>query len=437
MLVAMLRWLLAVVLLLLAWYGRDPHLLPVRPVLLLLLGVPALLALHWLWRRPAARTRQVWVAVLLLAFGLGLSEDLRFRGHRAAVLAAGRVAPLSAGQLTPVQRLGQHFVLGYRDPAELAPLVAQGLIGGVFITRRNIEDLDAAQIREQIAGLQRLRLTAGLPPLIVSTDQEGGIVSRLSPPLPQQPPLASLVAAQADGPALESAARAYGREQGAALAALGVDLNFSPVLDLKLAHPDNPLDLHSLIARRALSADPAVVGRVAQAYAEGLQQEGVRATLKHFPGLGRVSSDTHHFSAALQAPLAQLREQDWRPFRQLMAQTPAWVMLAHVTLTELDRDYPVSLSRTVVQRVLRQEFAFDGVLITDDLTMAAAYRFGVCQAAVRALDAGVDLLLVAYDPEQYYEALHCALQAQTEGRLDPGLLEQSDRRLARSRGGRG
>ncbi|MES2820679.1 MAG: glycoside hydrolase family 3 N-terminal domain-containing protein [Pseudomonadota bacterium] len=422
MLSGLLRVLLALGLLALAWYGRDPHLLGMRPFIVPLLALVSGLGLFWVIRRPSGLARKAWVALLLLGLGTGLAQEALFQWHRAAVLD-------SAGE-SAVQRLGQHFVLGYTDLDEVRPLAAQGLIGGIFITRRNVEGKTARQIAEEIGALQALRKRVGLPPLIVSTDQEGGIVSRLSPPLPLQPPLASLVTTHPGPDALQAAAHAYGREQGAALAALGITLNFSPVLDLKVERPRDPLDLHSLIHLRALSADPDTVARVAQAYTLGLEEQGVQGTLKHFPGLGDVASDTHHFSASLDTPVAQLRDKDWRPFRQLMSQTRAYVMLGHVILSELDEDYPVSLSRNVVQQVIRQEFAYQGVLITDDLTMAATYRYGICAASLQALNAGVDLLLIAYDPEHYYEALHCLMRAQVDGRLDQALLAQSAGRLA-------
>ncbi|HLD68415.1 MAG TPA: glycoside hydrolase family 3 N-terminal domain-containing protein [Pseudomonas sp.] len=424
MLFALLRWLLALGLLALAWYGRDPHLLGMRPFIVPLLGLVSGLGLFWVFRRPSRLARKAWAALLVVGLGMGLAQEALFQWHKAVVL--------GSGGSKEAQRLGRHFVLGYTDLDEVLPLVAGGLIGGIFITRRNVEGKTARQIGEEIGALQALRKAAGLPPLIVSTDQEGGIVSRLSPPLPLQPALAGLVLDSRSPEAQAAIARAYGAEQGGALAALGITLNFSPVLDLKVERAKNPLDLHSLIHLRALSADPDTVTRVAQAYAEGLQAQGVRPTLKHFPGLGRIASDTHHFSAVLDTPIEQLSAHDWRPFRQLMAQTRAWVMLGHVILPELDSRYPVSLSRPVVQQVLRQEFAYQGVLISDDLTMAAAQRFGACQTGAQALNAGVDLLLIAYDPDQYYSALHCALRAQADGELDSVLLEQSDRRLAAS-----
>lgn len=424
MLFGLLRWLLALGLLVLAWYGRDPHLLGLRPFIVPLLVLVSGLGLFWVFRRSAGLSHKMWAAVLVVGLGMGLAQEAQFQWRKAAVLGSGGVSV--------AQRLGQHFVLGYSTLDEVRPLVAGGLIGGIFISRRNVEGKTARQIAEEIGSLQALRKAAGLPPLIVSTDQEGGIVSRLSPPLALQPPLAGLVLASSNPQAQATIARDYGHEQGAALAALGVTLNFSPVLDLKVERAKNPLDLHSLIHLRALSADPDTVTRVAQAYAEGLQAQGVRPTLKHFPGLGRIASDTHHFSAVLDTPIEQLSAHDWRPFRQLMAQTRAWVMLGHVILAELDSRYPVSLSKPVVQQVLRQGFAYQGVLITDDLTMAAAQRFGACQAGVQALNAGVDLLLIAYDPDQYYPALHCAIRAQADGELDSALLEQSDKRLAAS-----
>jgi beta-N-acetylhexosaminidase len=99
-------------------------------------------------------------------------------------------------------------------------------------------------------------------------------------------------------------------------------------------------------------------------------------------------------------------------------------MLGHVILAELDADYPVSFSRRIVQQVIRGEWGYRGLLVTDDLTMGAAYNRGLCDATVRALDAGVDLLLIAFDHDKYFDAMHCALQAAQRGALDLPMLER-------------
>ena len=200
--------------------------------------------------------------------------------------------------------LGRRFVVGYSSYDEIAPLVSKGLVAGVYISHRNIKGRTAEALRQEIASLQDLRRAANLPPLIVAADQEGGIVSHLSPPLTRLPALSTLAAL----PAEERARKAedFGRIHALELASLGITLNLAPVVDLQPGWSRNRFDFHSLINRRAISADPAVTTDIAAAYLRGLQAAGVTGTVKHFPGLGRVREDTHHFRARLETPIAEL-----------------------------------------------------------------------------------------------------------------------------------
>jgi beta-N-acetylhexosaminidase len=334
---------------------------------------------------------------------------------------------------TPIAQarvLGARFIVGYDDPDVVIQLARRGLIAGVFVTQRNAKNKSVEVLRQEIAQMQAVRQAAGLPQLIVATDQEGGAVSRLSPPLAQQAALSSLLVPGAAARSPEAQAFDYGVEQGQALAYVGVNLNFSPVVDIKSQRAISPFDLFSRINNRAISGDPEVVARVASAYSRGLASAGVFATAKHFPGLGEVAADTHFFSAQLDTPVDVLRQRDWLPFRQVIVQTDALMMLGHVTLPSLDPAYPASLSRKVVQGVIRQAWGHDGVLITDDLTMRAAQNLGTCKATLAALNAGVDLLLVSYAYDEFYEAMQCAVDALNAGQLDPALLASSGERLA-------
>lgn len=419
-----LGWLIGVLLLVLAANLQDPHLLPVRGVALpILLAVCAIGILIWL---GSGRRWYCWVGCLplLLAMLLAGWNHYRLLDDKTLVLERGNAN---------LQALGGHFIVGVGAPRTVEPLIRQGLVAGLFITARNVQGQNAEALRQQIGQWQALRREAGLPPLIIAADQEGGIVSRLSPPLPRRPPLAALLNANSTPEALAAAAFEYGASQGRELAELGVTLDFSPVVDLKPAQRSR-LDFHSAIALRAISADPQVTTNVALAYVRGLEHSGVHATLKHFPGLGDVPQDTHHFSASLTTDIRRLQAFDWRPFRQIAQQTQALIMLGHVKVTELDARNPASFSATVVQKIIREGWQHDGVLITDDLTMAAAYNQGLCHATVQALNAGVDLLLVSYDDEKIYPALACALRALEDGKLSTQRLEQSARRLARTFG---
>jgi beta-N-acetylhexosaminidase len=425
---SVLRLAIAVALLPLALDWRSPLLAGVRPVALsILLAVPLILIAvdGWLlWTTPQRRLRRALSVAVIVVAGAALTATLAleagFQRVRARVLAA------DPAQL---EKLGRHFVVGYRDPAEIERLLERRAIGGVFVGARNVEGLSADAISGQIGSWQDTRRRQGLPPLLIATDQEGGMVSRLSPPLPRQPPIASVVERHAQEPARNAAAHAYGLTQGRALADLGVNLNFAPVVDLN-KNLVNPNDRYTRISDRAIAADPAIVTEVARHYCAGLREAGVRCTLKHFPGLGGVFEDTHLEAGHLRQSVAELEAGDWMPFRALMARS-ALTMLSHARLTALDAEHPVSFSDAVVAGLLRRSWGHDGILITDDFSMGAVYasKQGVAAASIAALNAGVDLILIAYDPAHFFTMMDAVLAAERDGRLRPAALASSARRL--------
>jgi len=328
------------------------------------------------------------------------------------------------------QSLGRHFLVGYSSFDEVAALAEKGLIGGIYVTKHNVAGRTLDSVKAEIAALQDRRRRAGLPPLIVAADQEGGIVSHLAPPLHALPALSTLAGEPAE--LRRRMAAAYGRAHGGDLAALGVNLNLAPVLDLKPAKRLRGLDRNTLIGRRAISSDPAVVADIASAYVHGLEVFGVGATLKHFPGLGRVQSDTHLFSASLDASLEELEASDWRPFREILSGSKAQLMVGHVNVAAIDPDRPASHSKLVIDGLIRKTWNFQGVIMTDDLVMGAIYRHDVCKAVVEALNAGADLLVVAFDGAQFYRIFACASDAADRRELDMAMIEASAARLARS-----
>jgi beta-N-acetylhexosaminidase len=402
----LLRLLLVAVLLFAAMHLKNPYTFKLQhyetPVLLGICGGMLGFSLWCWWRGQNRRVEGLFLGAFLSLFAITLIYEWRFHGRQADVL---NTEPLR------LRQWGQHFIIGYTNPADLIPLLERGAIGGIYLSKHNVAGKSWEAIHSEISMLQAIYQRLGLPPLQIATDQEGGLVSRLSPPLPIQPSLATLSSL---APAQQrQQAYQYGVQQGQALAALGVTWNFSPVVDLKTSDQDQFLDFHSLIHKRAIAAEAETVIRIATAYSQGLQAQGVRPTLKHFPGLGAVTADTHHVSATLALPRDQLAAQDWWAFRATLANTQAAMMLGHVVVSAVDPDYPASLSRTLVQTVIRGEWQYRGPLISDDLSMGAIYwRSGsVCQASVDALAAGVDWLLIAYDWRQYYQAMYCVLQA--------------------------
>jgi beta-N-acetylhexosaminidase len=364
------------------------------------------------------------LALAVLSLTSVLSFEAQFQWKRYEVLRA------DAGQL---EKLGRHIVVGYRDGAELKALIDRRAIAGVFLTTRNVRDRDAAAIKRDVAAMQDARRQQGLPSLLIATDQEGGGVSRLSPPLTWLQPLSEIVARHSDPAGRRKALQDYAATQARELADVGVNVNFAPVVDL--AHGVvNPDDRLTRIGMRAISKDPHVVADVAEIYCSQLAANGVRCTLKHFPGLGRVFEDTHLRTADLASPPSELAATDWVPFRSLMQRPGVLVMLSHARLTAVDRDRPVSFSRSVVGDLLRTDWGYDGVLITDDFSMGAVYRSpeGIAGGSVEALNAGVDLILISFDVDQFYVVMHALIQADRAGKLRDDALRQSNRRFGRA-----
>jgi beta-N-acetylhexosaminidase len=328
------------------------------------------------------------------------------------------------------ERLGRHFVVGYSSFDEVAQLAEKGLIAGVYVGRGNVAQRKPPVIKAEIAALQERRRRAGLPLLIVAADQEGGVVSHLSPPLTPLPPLSTLAELSPDARAKK--AEEFGRTHGRELASLGITLDFAPVLDLKPKESRSRLDINTMTAERAISENPTVVSEVALAYVRGLESAGVGATVKHFPGLSRVRGDTHIVSAELDTPIEELEVSDWLPFKDLLAGTRAQLMVGHVSLTAVDRGRPASHSKAVIDGILRKKWNYQGVVITDDLVMGAVYGRNICTAVVEALNGGADLLLVAYDANQFYRIFACASEAAAQNRLDFEALRDSDTRLEKN-----
>jgi beta-N-acetylhexosaminidase len=400
---------------------NDPYLISLRGWGNIVLVATSIAVAIILIRRGHWRRGVIGRALILLWWLPSLSM---LGAHGAFEWRKQRVLQAEAPQ---VRNLGRHFVVGYSSFPEVSALAEKGLISGVYITKHNIAGSSAARLKEEISALQEKRRAAGLPPLIVAADQEGGIVSHLAPPLTKLPALSTLAGLALDVRAEK--AEAFGRTHGQELAALGVNLNLAPVLDLRPEPKRNRFDFNTLIGQRAISDDPAVVADIARAYVSGLEASGVGATVKHFPGLGRVRTDTHHFTAELDTPVAELEASDWIPFRKVLAGSKAQLMVGHVTLTLVDPDRPASHSKRVVDGIIRRKWSYQGVVMTDDLVMGAIYQHNVCSAVVEALNAGVDLLLVAFDGTQFYRIFSCALAAAVEERLDAAMLGASEVRL--------
>jgi beta-N-acetylhexosaminidase len=319
---------------------------------------------------------------------------------------------------SPRKLAGQALIAGFRgqEPdAALLGAAARGELGGFILFRRNLGSPDEVAA---LTGRLWAAFPADLPPWI-AVDQEGGRVQRLGPPVLQLPPMRTLGAI--DDPELT---RAAGALLGAQLAALGVNLDFAPVLDVD-SNPNSPV-----IGDRSFGADPELCARHGIAFATGLEQSGVASCGKHFPGHGDAALDSHLALPRVSHDLERLRNIELRPFAAAAKQLTA-IMTAHIVFDAIDPKLPATLSRTALQGLLREQIGFGGVVFSDDLLMKAiADHYGVAEAACEAVAAGCDALLVCDEPDVCLEA-HAALcrRAEREPAFAARLREAATRGL--------
>lgn len=279
-----------------------------------------------------------------------------------------------------------------------------------------------AQVQALCADLQRAARELGLPPLLIAADQEGGQLMAVGEGVTPLPGNMALGAAGSEALA-EEAGAVLGRE----LAAMGVNVDYAPVCDVNI-NPRNPV-----IGSRSFGEDPQAVGRLAAAVIRGLQGAGVAAAAKHFPGHGDTDGDSHHGLPSVQHDLERLRRVEFPPFQAAVAAGVRMVMSAHVALPAVDGADapPATLSPRILQGILRQELGFEGVIVTDAMDMRAIRQGeALGEDALRAVTAGVDLLLVTADPQDQRRVFEHLQQALRDGRLTPQALEASLRRTA-------
>ena len=281
---------------------------------------------------------------------------------------------------------------------------------GFILFQRNCTD--PAQVRRLVDQLRESIGRADAPVLI---DQEGGRVLRLKPPhwraAPAQGRFADLAGRDPDS--AREAAYLNARLLAAELAELGITVDCAPVLDLRLP------GAHEIIGDRALGSEPDQVTELGLAVAQGLLDGGVLPVVKHIPGHGRATVDSHHELPVVEAPRDVLEHTDFEPFRRLSSQP--WAMTAHVVYEAIDPDWPASLSPQVIDEVIRGWIGFEGFLVSDDVTMKAL-KGDVGALSLAAVEAGCDAIL------------HCngdLHEMERVARATPRLSEAGLRRLAR------
>jgi len=315
-------------------------------------------------------------------------------------------------------QIGQLLIAGFNGhqiPPELRSLARSFGLGGVILFARNVTE------PEQVAELSfdAARLVPDLPAW-VSVDQEGGRVARLKSPFTEWPPMATL-GRSGDAKLAVRFAKALAAE----LKSVGITLDYAPVLDIH-TNPKNPV-----IGDRALAEKAEDVARLGAAVVQALQSEGIAACGKHFPGHGDTSVDSHLELPLVEHPPDRIRRVECVPFAAAIKAGVAFIMTAHVLVPSLDERRPATLSRRIVQGMLREELGFEGVILSDDLEMKAiAATYSVPDAAVQAIAAGCDgLLICSGDVEVQALTLEALVHAVEGGRIPFTRIEDALKRL--------
>lgn len=324
-------------------------------------------------------------------------------------------------------KVGQMMMFGFAGtsgvPQHIRHFIEEYNLGGIIIFSRNVES--AAQITELNSQLQEVALNSQFGVgLFISVDQEGGSVARITRGV-------SIAPAQMGVGALNSRERAYEVAQvvGKELAAMGFSINLSPCVDVN-NNPHNPV-----IGVRAFGSDPAQVRDLGIAYIKGLQ-ESVIATAKHFPGHGDTAVDSHLGLPVIHHSKERLDNVELVPFKGAIAEGVEAILASHVVFPALEPvpGRPASLSYPVLTRLLREELGYDGLILTDCMEMQAVTRqFSMAEAAVLAVEAGNDLLLVSHTPEFQIEAFWAVVNGVREGRISEERIDESLARIARAK----
>lgn len=313
------------------------------------------------------------------------------------------------------QKIGQLIISGFSGTdlsQEETQLIASGRIGGVILFKQNIEN--KKQLLELINDIKSNN-PAENRPLFISLDEEGGRVSRLPEGKTEFPPSLT-IGEKGDAALSEEVGRVIGEEAGA----FGFNVDYAPVLDI-FSNPAN-----KVIGDRAYGTTAAEVSVHGIAVMKGLQKAGMISAIKHFPGHGDTSVDSHESLPVVNKTKAQLEKRELIPFREAIEEGADMIMVAHIKYPKIDSSgKPASLSSVMVQDILREDLGYNGVVITDDLEMGAIEQnYGSGEAAVMALEAGVDILLFGHTPAKASEAYEAILTAVETGRLPEAEIDE-------------
>ncbi len=296
---------------------------------------------------------------------------------------------------------GQRLRVGFDGTqlnSDLKHLIKDLQVGGIILFAGNIES--AQQVKNLCIVAQEYAQSCGLPPLLIAVDQEGGVVARLKAPaftpFPGNPHITTT-----------DDATDFAKITASELRGAHINMDFAPVMDCIPAPHETPEDFQSIMIKRAFPGNPENVGELGVKVIETMQSHGVMAVAKHFPGIGRTTRDSHLELPVLNADASLLESSDLIPFKAAIKAEVSGIMLSHILYSDLDPDWPASLSHKIAKELLRDKMGYKGVVMTDDLDMKAI-NFNIETSVRQILSAEVDMILICHkgpDIEKAFKAI--------------------------------
>lgn len=317
------------------------------------------------------------------------------------------------------EKIGQLVMVGvdgYENDDNSQQLIERYHVGGFVLLKQNVKDVN--QMRSLINSLKETNSVNEIP-LFLSIDEEGGRISRMPDEFMKIP------SSQRIGE-LNNTKLSYqvGSIIGEELRTFGLNMNFAPVLDVN----SNPKNV--VIGDRAFGEEPSLVSKLGIQTMKGLQSQSIISVVKHFPGHGDTSVDSHVGLPTVNHDMKRLKSLELVPFSSAIENKVDAIMMAHILLPKIDSEYPASFSKTVISDVLRKDMRFDGIVITDDITMGAIVKnYDIGEAAVKSVKAGSDIILVCHDFAKEEAVLKALQKAAQTGSISMDRIDESVNRI--------
>ena len=317
------------------------------------------------------------------------------------------------------QKIGQLMLVGFTgtNADDLIENIKKYNFGNIILFTRNIKS--ASQVQDMCNEIQQAAIKYNGTPCFIALDQEGGSVRRIYDEITNTPGAMAIAAASAKYP---QAAAIIGSILGAELKALGINLNLAPVVDIN-SNPLNPI-----IAIRSFGDDPYIVKKLATDFAKAQQHNGIMSCYKHFLGHGDVDIDSHIDLPRINKTIEELRRLELIPYNEIAADA---IMTAHILFDKIDDKFPASISKTIIDGILRKELKYKGLVITDCFEMTGLIQtFSFEEAAVFAINAGTDIITVSHTFGRQLTVRNALLNAVNNGKISYEVLEKSLNRIA-------